>query len=251
MGYGGDLKPTGQNLDFYMGANSWMEPLPGLSRAPELVDNAYKENNKNITGRVLPGFGISGNAPFSSQGFHHDNFISMSGSWVGAGGNMPTNKFNLLDDPHIRFQRQYSDNGLKYAALSYVSHQSSVVGSSASMDRRRDFGFVAQCQRNVLDKLFAEEATEEQQRCLLKTLPSSYQAQQDPRFDGLDTTVTECNNVNMVTCECEDNEELKPRNDPRTFPGMRIIARTTATDENNSANSLIVSLLTIFISLLV
>ena len=106
----------------------------------------------------MPGFGISGNAPFSSQGFHHDNFISMSGSWVGEGGNMPTNKFNLLDDPHIRFQRQYSDNGLKYAALSYVSHQSSVVGSSASMDRRRDFGFVAQCQRNVLDKLFASDA---------------------------------------------------------------------------------------------
>ena len=52
--YGGDLKPTGQNLDFYMGANSWMEPLPGLSRAPELVDNAYKENNKNITGRGIP-----------------------------------------------------------------------------------------------------------------------------------------------------------------------------------------------------
>jgi len=150
--------PAGTRLNTYMGANSWMELLPGLSRAPEMINKMKEEHDKELTGKVLPGFGISGNAPFSSQGFHHDNFISMSGSWVGEGGNMPTNKFNLLDDPHIRFQRQYSDNGLKYAALSYVSHQSSVVGSSASMDRRRDFGFVAQCQRNVLDKLFASDA---------------------------------------------------------------------------------------------
>ena len=100
-----------------MGANSWMEPLPGLSRAPELVNNALDKYNKNVTGQVLPGFGISGNVPFSSQGFHHNNFISMSGSWVGAGGNMPTNKFNLLPDAHMRFQNHYSNNGLRYAAL--------------------------------------------------------------------------------------------------------------------------------------
>ena len=93
----------------------------------------------------------------------------MSGSWVGAGGNIPKNKFNLLPDAHMRFQNHYSNNGLRYAALrlkffffiriycrfSYVSHQSSVVASSASFDRRREFGFVAQCQKNVLDNLFA------------------------------------------------------------------------------------------------
>lgn len=195
----------------------------------------------------------------------------MSGSWVGAGGNMPMNKFNLLDDPHLRFQRPYSDNGLKYAALSYVSHQSSVVGSSASMDRRRDFGFVAQCQRNVLDKLFEAEVIniliklfiyfnlfiqdKNQQRCLLKTLPVSYQAQEDPRFDELDESVRQCDKVNMVTCKCEDNEKLKPRYDPRTFPEMHLahnIARTVRTDEktNNSAKSVVSFLLTIVITAL-
>ena len=93
--------------------------LLGLSRAPELVNNALLKNKKEVVGKVLPGFGISGNVPFSSQGFHHDNFISMSGSWVGAGGNIPRNKFNLLPDAHIRFQNHYSNNGLRYAALRY------------------------------------------------------------------------------------------------------------------------------------
>jgi len=238
--------PAGQRMNMYMGTNSWMELLPGLSRAPEMINRMKEENNKEISGKVLPGFGISGNAPFSSQGFHHDNFISMSGSWVGAGGNMPTNKFNLLDDPHIRFQRQYSDNGLKYAALSYVSHQSSVVGSSASMDRRRDFGFVAQCQRNVLDKLF-DATNKDQQRCLLKTLPNSYQAYADPRFEDLDESVTNCENVNMETCECNDGEMTNPLTDVRMLPGrMTRMWRTT----ENSTQSAIVSLLTIFISLL-
>ena len=49
----GGAAATGQALNFYMGANSWMEPLPGLSRAPELVNNAYEENMKNVTGRGI------------------------------------------------------------------------------------------------------------------------------------------------------------------------------------------------------
>ena len=96
-----------------------------------------------------------------------------------------------------------------------------------------------------------------QQRCLLKTLPVSYQAQEDPRFDELDESVRQCDKVNMVTCKCEDNEKLKPRYDPRTFPEMHLahnIARTVRTDDEkkNSAKSIVSfgSLLTIVISLL-
>ena len=90
----------------------------------------------------------------------------------------------------------------------------------------------------------------------MKTLPVSYQAQEDPRFDELDESVRQCDKVNMVTCKCEDNEKLKPRYDPRTFPEMHLahnIARTVRTDDektNNSAKSVVSSVLTIVITAL-
>jgi len=34
-----------------MGANSWMELLPGLSRAPEMINKMKEEHDKELTGK--------------------------------------------------------------------------------------------------------------------------------------------------------------------------------------------------------
>ena len=52
-------------------------------------------------------------------GFHHSNFLSMSGSWVGKNHNIPQNKFNLLPDIHDRIgQMKFGQKG---APLQYTS----------------------------------------------------------------------------------------------------------------------------------
>jgi len=79
----------------YITAGSWFEMTPGLSRVNELLANNTFGLNYN---KVLPGFGISNTPKFSSQGYHHDNFLSMSGSWVGKNNKMPQIKFNILPD---------------------------------------------------------------------------------------------------------------------------------------------------------
>ena len=53
------------------------------------------------------------------SGFHHSNFLSMSGSWVGKNHNIPQNKFNLLPDIHDRIgQMKFGQKG---APLQYTS----------------------------------------------------------------------------------------------------------------------------------
>lgn len=125
-----------------VGAGSWIEFIPGLSQAKEWAD-AAKANGKSIIGQVLPGFGISANPAFSSQGFHHSNFLSMSGSWVGKNHNIPQPKFNLLPDIADRIgQTRFGQKG---APLQYTSLRSVISGSSASLDRRRDLHWIQEC----------------------------------------------------------------------------------------------------------
>jgi len=129
-----------------VGAGSWIEFPPGLSQAKLWQDaageNAIETKEQDET-RVLPGFGVSANPEFSSQGFHHSNFLSMSGSWVGRNNNIPQNKFNLLPDIHDRIgQMKFGQKG---APLQYTSLRSVISGSSASMDRRRDLHWIQDC----------------------------------------------------------------------------------------------------------
>jgi len=129
-----------------VGAGSWVEFAPGLSQANEWKKAAGEnaiETYKQPEKRVLPGFGVSNNPDFSSQGFHHSNFLSMSGSWVGRNHNIPQNKFNLLPDIHDRIgQMKFGQKG---APLQYTSLRSVISGSSASMDRRRDHHWIKDC----------------------------------------------------------------------------------------------------------
>lgn len=129
-----------------VGAGSWIEFAPGLSQAKVWKDAAGEnaiETYKQDEMRVLPGFGVSNNPDFSSQGFHHSNFLSMSGSWVGRNHNIPQNKFNLLPDIHDRIgQMKFGQKG---APLQYTSLRSVISGSSASMDRRRDLQWIKDC----------------------------------------------------------------------------------------------------------
>ena len=72
------------------------------------------ENSLNITSlKNSPNF----------SGFHHSNFLSMSGSWVGKNHNIPQNKFNLLPDIHDRIgQMKFGQKGapLQYTSLRIV-----------------------------------------------------------------------------------------------------------------------------------
>jgi len=129
-----------------VGAGSWVEFPPGLSQAKLWQDAAGEnaiETFEQDELRVLPGFGVSANPDFSSQGFHHSNFLSMSGSWVGKNHNIPQNKFNLLPDIHDRIgQMKFGQKG---APLQYTSLRSVISGSSASLDRRRDLHWIEDC----------------------------------------------------------------------------------------------------------
>jgi len=129
-----------------VGAGSWVEFAPGLSQAKIWQDAAGEnaiETLEQDEMRVLPGFGVSANPDFSSQGFHHSNFLSMSGSWVGKNHNIPQNKFNLLPDIHDRIgQMKFGQKG---APLQYTSLRSVISGSSASLDRRRDLHWIEDC----------------------------------------------------------------------------------------------------------
>lgn len=129
-----------------VGAGSWIEFAPGLSQAKIWQDAAGANKIETLDQsdiRVLPGFGVSANPDFSSQGFHHSNFLSMSGSWVGKNHNIPQNKFNLLPDIHDRIgQMKFGQKG---APLQYTSLRSVISGSSASLDRRRDLHWIQDC----------------------------------------------------------------------------------------------------------
>lgn len=129
-----------------IGAGSWVEFPPGLSQAKLWQDAAGDDKIETFEQdemRVLPGFGVSANPDFSSQGFHHSNFLSMSGSWVGKNKNIPQNKFNLLPDIHDRIgQMKFGQKG---SPLQYTSLRSVISGSSASMDRRRDLHWIEDC----------------------------------------------------------------------------------------------------------
>ena len=130
-----------------VGAGSWIEFPPGLSQAKlwqDAAGNDAIETKDQDEMRVLPGFGVSANPQFSSQGneytigtvgseihdfkthflgFHHSNFLSMSGSWVGRNKNIPQNKFNLLPDIHDRIgQMKFGQKGapLQYTSLRIV-----------------------------------------------------------------------------------------------------------------------------------
>ena len=140
-----------------VGAGSWIEFPPGLSQAKLWQDAAGEnaiETKEQDEMRGLPGFGVSANPEFSSQGnldlkfvsligqspksnslllvdrmpiqflgFHHSNFLSMSGSWVGRNNNIPQNKFNLLPDIHDRIgQMKFGQKGapLQYTSLRTV-----------------------------------------------------------------------------------------------------------------------------------